>query len=171
MRAGKTVIVSALAFVLRLSFRPTGPSAESRTDPRAAHRSLSNDPAGRSARPRAPRVSCAAANRNVTGERSRAPTRRQAAVGVAAAAAAAMAAFWPTAAPDAFEDMLGYAFWPREYGRQFWSHGPSDIMRAMTAPTAAFASQADSDLRDGVCAALVSSANAAPPIAPFASRG
>ncbi len=34
-------------------------------------------------------------------------------------------------------------FWPREYGRQFWSHGPRDILRAMTAPAAAFAAQAD----------------------------
>ena len=56
---------------------------------------------------------------------------------------AAPAAFWPIAAPDAFEDMLGYALWPREYGRQFWSHGPRDILRAMTAPAAAFAAQAD----------------------------
>lgn len=48
--------------------------------------------------------------------------------------------FWPVAAPDAFEDMIGYALWPREYGRQFWSHGPGDIVQAMTAPTAAYAS-------------------------------
>jgi len=48
--------------------------------------------------------------------------------------------FWPIAAPGAFEDMLGYALWPGEYGRQFWSHGPRDILQAMTAPRAAFAS-------------------------------
>jgi len=51
-----------------------------------------------------------------------------------------MIALWPVAAADAFEDMLGYALWPREYGRQFWSRGPRDILQAMTAPTAAFAS-------------------------------
>ena len=59
--------------------------------------------------------------------------------------------------------MLGYAFWPREYGRQFWSHGPRDILRAMTAPTAAFAAQADDvpRRRRRLPTALVSAANAA----------
>jgi hypothetical protein len=100
------------------------------------------------------------ANREVAGERSRAAARRQAALG--AAAAGGVAAFWPIGAPDAFEDMIGYAFWPREYGREFWSHGPSDIMRAMTAPTAAFASQLDDTPSARRLPTLVSSANAAP---------
>src|SRR6476620_7675667 len=39
-------------------------------------------------------------------------------------ATAAALAFWPIAAPDAFEDMVGYALFPREYARQFWSRGP-----------------------------------------------
>ena len=84
---------------------------------------------------------------------ARSDPRRQAALGAAAGAIA----FWPIAAPDAFEDMLGYAFWPREYGRQFWSHGPRDIMQAMTAPTAAYAPAAGAD---GRLPRLVSSANA-----------
>ena len=57
--------------------------------------------------------------------------------------------------------MLGYAFWPQEYGRQFWSHGPRDIMRAMTAPTAAFASADEGTSGRRLPATLVSSANAA----------
>lgn len=69
--------------------------------------------------------------------------------------------FWPIAAPGAFEDMLGYAFWPREYGRQFWSHGPRDIMRVMTAPTAAFAADAeDGSPRRRLQTAMVMSASA-----------
>ena len=59
--------------------------------------------------------------------------------------AQAATAFWPIAAPDAFEGMLGYALWPREYGQQFWSHGPRDIIQAMTAPTAAFAAASVDD--------------------------
>jgi hypothetical protein len=163
MRYGKTVIVSALAFVFAspLTSEPAqaqnpgrilGPLA---TPFRMILRGVP--------RARAPRAyGTPRANRNVAGERSRAATRRQAALGAGAAAAGGMAAFWPTAAPDAFEDMLGYAFWPREYGRQFWSHGPSDIMRAMTAPTAAFASQADDEPSGRRLPALVSTANAAP---------
>jgi hypothetical protein len=106
------------------------------------------------------------ANRDVASERSRSATRRQLARGGAAAAGAAgAAAFWPIGAPDAFEDMIGYAFWPQEYGRQFWSHGPGDILRAMTAPAAAFAAQANAS-DDGATGArlttgLVRSANAA----------
>jgi hypothetical protein len=105
------------------------------------------------------------ANRETAGERSRAATRRQLARGAAAGAAGA-AAFWPIGAPDAFEDMIGYAFWPQEYGRQFWSHGPGDILRAMTAPAAAFAPQADASSADDgatggrLTTGLVSAANA-----------
>jgi hypothetical protein len=76
---------------------------------------------------------------------------------VAAAGAAGAIAFWPIAAPGAFEDMVGYALWPREYGRQFWSHGPRDIMQAMTAPTAAFAS---ADGTAGRLPSVVGAANA-----------
>ena len=47
------------------------------------------------------------------------------------------AALWPSASPSAYEDMLGYALWPREYATNFWSHGPHDIMQAMMAPMAA----------------------------------
>jgi hypothetical protein len=36
--------------------------------------------------------------------------------------------------------MIGYALWPRAYAREFWSHGPRDVIAAMTAPTAAYAS-------------------------------
>jgi hypothetical protein len=99
--------------------------------------------------PRAHRAS--RANRNTAIERSRAAMRGQVARGPAV--------FWPIAAPDAFEDMLGYAFWPQQYSRPFWSHGPRDIMLAMTAPAAAFAS-ADESPRRRPPVALVSSANA-----------
>jgi len=100
------------------------------------------------------------ANRATAAERTRDPGRRQVAQGAAASGAAVI---WPIAAPGAFEDMLGYAFRPREYGRQFWSHGPRDILRAMTAPTAAFAAEADdgSPRRQRLATALVPSASAA----------
>jgi hypothetical protein len=105
------------------------------------------------------------ANRDTAGERSRSATRRQLARGGALAAGAAV--FWPIGAPDAFEDMIGYAFWPQEYGRQFWSHGPGDILRAMTAPASAFASQASASSSDDgttgprLTTGLVRTANAA----------
>jgi LTXXQ motif family protein len=115
---------------------------------------------------RAPRAHrTARAYREPAGERSRAAMRRQAALG--GAALAGVAALWPTGAPNAFEDMIGYAFWPQEYGRQFWSHGPGDILRAMTAPAGAFASQANASSSDDGAAAprlttgLVRTANAA----------
>jgi hypothetical protein len=46
---------------------------------------------------------------------------------------------WPSAAPSAYEEMLGYALWPSDYSDRFWAHGPRDIMQAMMAPSEAFA--------------------------------
>lgn len=168
MRYGKTVIVSALAFVFAspLTSEPVQAQSPGRIlGPLTAPFRMILRGAPRARTPRAHRTP--RANRNVAGERSRAATRRQAAGAAVAGAAAAgtvaagTAAFWPIGAPDAFEDMLGYAFWPREYSRQFWSHGPRDIMRAMTAPTAAFASQADDPTpQRRLSAALVTSAYA-----------
>jgi hypothetical protein len=97
--------------------------------------------------------------RETARENRPAATRGQIIRGVAATG---VASFWPIGAPDAFEDMLGYALWPGDYGRQFWSHGPNDIMRAMTAPAAAFAADAGSAPRQRLTTALVTSANAAP---------
>jgi len=157
MQHSKTVIISALALTLVSSFDATPAQAQNpgrilrplttplrmilRGVPRPRHISRAH---------RTPR-----ADHNTVAERS----RRQIARGTGAATAAA---FWPTGAPDAFEDMLGYAFWPTEYGRQFWSHGPRDILRAMTAPAAAFASQSE-DATSGrrQSASLVATANAA----------
>jgi hypothetical protein len=144
MRHGRPVIVSALAFILSsLLYAPPAQAQDpgrilrpltaplrmiARGVPRArvprAHRSR-----------RAYRTPRAA--RRIATETPRAAPRRQ--------LAQTPSVFWPIAAPDAFEDMIGYAFWPNEYGGQFWSHGPADIMRAMTAPAAAFASQDDED--------------------------
>jgi len=155
MRNGKTVIVSALAVILVSPFTSVPAEAQ---DPGRMLRSLTSPlrmilrgpPRARHV-PRAHRVP--RAGRDVASERSRPAPRRQLAQG--------LAVFWPIAAPDAFEDMLGYAFWPQDYGRQFWSHGPHDILRAMTAPAAAFAPQdADGRSRRGL-PSLVSSANAA----------
>ena len=160
MRYGKTVIVSALAFVFAspLTSEPVQAQSPGRIlGPITAPFRMILRGVPRARVPRAYRTP--RANRNAARERSRAATRRHAATGAAAAGAAV---FWPISAPDAFEDMLGYAFWPREYGRQFWSHGPRDIMRAMTAPTAAFASEADeAPSTRRFSAALVSSAQAA----------
>jgi hypothetical protein len=160
MRYGKTVIVSALAFVFAspLMSEPVQAQSPGRIlGPLTAPFRMILRGVPRARTPRAYRTP--RANRNAARERSRAATRRHAATGAAAAGAAV---FWPISAPDAFEDMLGYAFWPREYGRQFWSHGPRDIMRAMTAPTAAFASEADeAPSTRRLSAALVSSAQAA----------
>jgi hypothetical protein len=173
MRHGKTVIVSALVLFLTPLVDTTPAEAQF---PGGMLRPLTAPlrmimrgvPRARHARPyraqrayRMPRAARATAVR-----RSREATRRQLARGAAgtgvAGAAGAAAAFWPIGAPDAFEDMLGYAFWPQQYGREFWSHGPRDILRVMIAPAAAFAQQTE----DGTsprrfAAALVSSANAA----------
>jgi LTXXQ motif family protein len=144
MRHGRTVIVAALAFILAPQLDATPAQAQ---DPGRILRPLTSPlrmilrgvprarapRAHRSARAyRAPRAS-----REIATGAPRAVTRRQLARGAAV--------FWPIAAPDAFEDMLGYAFWPNEYGPQFWAHGPADILRAMTAPVAAFASLDDED--------------------------
>jgi hypothetical protein len=169
MQHRTTIVVSALALVLAfppLSIVTSEPAQAQRrilgplTSPfRMILRGMPRVRAPRAHR--APR----ATNRDVAGERSRSATRRQLARGGAAAGAAGAAVFWPTGAPDAFEDMIGYAFWPQEYGRQFWSHGPGDILRAMTAPSAAFVSQADAS-DDGAAGprlttGLVRTANAA----------
>jgi hypothetical protein len=156
MRHGKTVIVSALAIILAHSVLTTSAEAQ---DPRRVLRPLTAPlrmilrgvP-----RARVPRVHRRSrANRDSAADRSRAAERRQIASGPAV--------FWPIAAPDAFEDMLGYAFWPQDYGRQFWSHGPRDIMRAMTAPAAAFAALARNEgAGRRPTAALVGAANASP---------
>jgi hypothetical protein len=53
--------------------------------------------------------------------------------------AQAAPALWPAAAPSAYEDMLGYALWPSDYGSRFWAHGHRNIMLAMVAPSAAMA--------------------------------
>lgn len=162
MRIGRTVIISALALTLAPPLAPTPAQAQNpgrvlgpltaplrmilRGVPRARHASRGH---------RTPR-----ANRATAAERTRDPGRRQVAQGAAASGAAVI---WPIAAPGAFEDMLGYALRPREYARQFWSHGPRDILRAMTAPTAAFAAEADdgSPRRQRLATALVPSASAA----------
>jgi LTXXQ motif family protein len=164
MRRSKTVIASAFALMLTALLDTTPAEAQNparilrpltaplrmilRGIPRARHV------------PRAYRSS--RGDRGVAAERSRDAARRQATRGAGAATAAT---FWPIGAPDAFEDMLGYAFWPTDYSRQFWSHGPGDILRAMTAPAAAFASQAEDNTqrRRRFAAALVSSANAGEP--------
>ncbi|MPZ38047.1 MAG: hypothetical protein GEU95_08265 [Rhizobiales bacterium] len=161
MRQGKTVIASALVLMLTWSFDATPAQAQNpgrilrpftaplrmilRSVPRPRHVPRTH---------RTPR-----AHRN-TARRSRDAVRRRIARGAGIATAAA---FWPIGAPDAFEDMLGYAFWPQDYDRQFWSHGPRDILRAMTAPAAAFASQSGDRTpeRRRLSAALVSSADAA----------
>jgi hypothetical protein len=154
MRHGKTVIVSALAIILAHSVLTTSAEAQ---DPRRVLRPLTAPfrmilrGVPRARVPRLHRRS--RANRDSAADRSRAAEQRQIARGPAV--------FWPIAAPDAFEDMLGYAFWPRDYGRQFWSHGPSDIMRAMTAPTAAFAALGRNEgTGRRLPAALVSAASA-----------
>ena len=149
---GKTVIVSALALVLA---SPLATEPAQAQDPGRILRPLTTPlrmilrGVPRARVPRAHRAS--RANRDTAIERSRAAMRGQVARGPAV--------FWPIAAPDAFEDMLGYAFWPQQYNRPFWSHGPRDIMLAMTAPAAAFAS-ADESPRRRRPVALVSSANA-----------
>jgi LTXXQ motif family protein len=157
MRHGKTVIVSALGLILASPFDATPAQAQDfgrmlRPLTSPFRMILRGVPRPRHV-PRAQRTP--RADRDTAAERSRGSARRQVAQG------AGPAVFWPIAAPDAFEDMLGYALWPQEYGRQFWSHGPHDILRAMTAPAAAFASRADALTGRRLQAALVGSANAA----------
>jgi LTXXQ motif family protein len=151
MRHGKTVIASALALTLASPLYATPAQAQ---DPGRILRPLTAP--FRMILRGVPRVRVPRAHRASRANRNAAAERRQIARGPAV--------FWPIAAPDAFEDMLGYAFWPQEYGRQFWSHGPRDILQAMTAPTAAFAAQArdEGTGRRRLPAALVSAANATP---------
>jgi hypothetical protein len=161
MRHGRTVIVSALALILASPLYATPTQAQ---DPGRILRPLTTPfrmilrGVPRARVPRANRSSRAnrapRARREIATEAPRAPTRQP--------LAQSAPALWPIAAPDAFEDMVGYAFWPREYGRQFWSHGPADILRAMTAPAAAFAAREDDDRSARrLRTALVGAANAA----------
>lgn len=168
MQLGKTVIISALALLVAspvVLVTTSEPAQAQRRilGPLTAPFRMILRGVPRVHAPRAHRTS--RAYREPAGERSRAAMRRQAALGGAALAGAV--AFWPIGAPNAFEDMIGYAFWPQGYSRQFWSHGPGDILRAMTAPAAAFASQAnawtsdDSTARPRLMTGLVRTANAA----------
>src|SRR5581483_3404969 len=43
----------------------------------------------------------------------------------------------PLAWPSAYEDVLGYVFWPKDYSRLVRGHGYADIMATLFAPAAA----------------------------------
>jgi hypothetical protein len=161
MRHSRSVIVAALALILAPQLDATPAQAQ---DPGRILRPLTSPlrmilrGVPRARVPRAHRSTRTSrtprAGREVATKGPSEITRRQLTRGPAV--------FWPIGAPDAFEDMLGYAFWPNEYGTQFWSHGPADILRAMTAPAAAFASLDDQDgPRRRPRTALVTTASAA----------
>ena len=46
----------------------------------------------------------------------------------------------PLVWPSAYEDVLGYAFWPRDYDARLRAHGHGAIVATIFAPSAAFAS-------------------------------
>jgi hypothetical protein len=48
---------------------------------------------------------------------------------------------WPSSYPDAYEVMLGYAFFPSEYGERLWTHGNGDMVNAVF-PRRAFSATA-----------------------------
>jgi len=62
---------------------------------------------------------------------------------------------WPAASPSVYEDLLGYALWPKDYSEQFWTHGYGDIMNALLTP-AANADQAASLIQNGMCSVKAS---------------
>jgi hypothetical protein len=101
----------------------------------------------------------AAAIRRARAERAQSTGTTAAAAAAATAATAgitAAAVLWPSASASAYEEMLGYALWPNEYGERFWSHGVNDIMSAMMAPTGAFASKERKARVAGMCSAQAS---------------
>jgi hypothetical protein len=65
-----------------------------------------------------------------------------------AAAVAARSGVWPSSYQDAYEVMLGYALFPREYGERFWTHGNGDVVNAIF-PRQAFSATA----ANGTCGA------------------
>src|SRR5262245_22846346 len=85
-----------------------------------------------------------------------APTETTAAVtptattAMAAPAPAMQAAAAAPATPfNAYEDILGYALWPNDYAKRFWSRGYGDIMTSVMSPAALAAAAAQVDERRG----------------------
>jgi hypothetical protein len=56
--------------------------------------------------------------------------RARAAAYRAGGAAIGAAALWPSASTSGYEEIVGYALWPSDYGERFWSHGARDIITA-----------------------------------------
>ena len=79
---------------------------------------------------------------------SEAPPASSFAPPATAVAVAAGPVVWPSSYPDAYEVMLGYALFPREYGERFWAHGNTDMVNAIFPRHALSATAAN-----GTCAA------------------
>lgn len=63
-------------------------------------------------------------------------------------------AAWPTASPNVYEDLLGYALWPKDYSDRLWGHGYTDIMGALLTPAAATSPKTDQEtdqIATGMC--------------------
>jgi len=170
MRAATILIISASAAVMVLSASPPPASAQNPgrifgalTSPLrmmmggGPRRHFARSSRHRSAARASARHERAAAIRHAREERRAAARaqRNQRGAMTAAAAAAGAGMLWPTASASAYEDMLGYALLPNEYGDRFWSHGVNDIMSAMMAPQGAFASAHahKAAATDGMCSA------------------
>jgi hypothetical protein len=139
MRGPKLLVIVALAAVaanpITADARPRigiGTIVGVATAPLRAIRNVAGMAAGRRAMRSyaSTRRSAAAQGTRVAGIVPARPLDRSEPAGVAQAV-------WSSASPAAYEDLLGYALWPKDYGDRFWSHGYGDIVKVMAPAPAA----------------------------------
>src|SRR6185312_8859598 len=58
----------------------------------------------------------------------------------------------PLAWPGAFEDVIGYTLWPKQYGGRLGAHGIGDVLSTAFAPRAAIAARTKQARADGTAA-------------------
>jgi hypothetical protein len=135
---------------------PRGGSAHALALPReAAHAPAAHREAAREERGKAPAAPASAPRTEVKLEppRGEPPGKAvQAAPQPPPAAPALPAAAWPASSPSAYEDLVGYILWPRDYADRLWAHGYDDILGTVLTPAnAAHAKEAAGMISAGMC--------------------